>query len=148
MKCTSRYARLAGKERAEVSGAVLAQAAGDVDARVALAGQLDVGVGLVVAQQHVEARLVLLDEIVLEGEGFLFVVDQNVVDVARFRDQASGLDIGQLVLGKIAAHAVPQHLGFADVDDLAAAVLVQIHAGRQRKLRCLFTEVHRRERYN
>ena len=27
-------------------------------------------------------------------------------------------------------------------------VLVQIHAGRQRELRCLFAEVHRRERYN
>ena len=75
--------RQIGREvRAEVGGAVLAQAAGDVDARVFLAGELDVGVGLVVAQQDVEARLVLLDEVVFERQRLLFVVDQDVVDVA------------------------------------------------------------------
>ena len=75
------------EERAEISGAVLAQTARHVDARVALAGQLDVGVGLVVAQQHVEARLILLDEVVLERQRFLLVIDQDVVDIARFGDQ-------------------------------------------------------------
>ena len=48
-----------GREvRAEVGAAVLAQAAGDVDAREALGeGELHVGISLVVAQQDVEARL-------------------------------------------------------------------------------------------
>jgi hypothetical protein len=81
--------QVGGKVGAEIGGAVLAQAARHVDARVALARQLDVRVGLVVAQQHVEARLVLLDEVVLERQRLFFVVDQNVVDVARFRDQTS-----------------------------------------------------------
>ena len=132
----------------EIGGAVLAQAPRHVHTRVALAGQLDVGVGFVVAQQHVEARLVLLDQVVFERQRFLFVIHQNVVDIARFRDQAARFGISQLVFGKVAAHPMPQHLGFADVDDPAAAVLVQIHARRQRELRCLVTEVHRRERYN
>ena len=49
------------------------------------------GIGLVVAQQDVEARLPLLDEVVLERQRFLVVVDQDVVDVARFGDQRAGL---------------------------------------------------------
>ena len=142
MKCTSRCARLAGKVRAEVGGAVLAQAPRDVDARVLLAGQLDVGVGLVVAQQDVEARLVLLDEVVLERQRFFFVVDQDVVDVAGFGDQRAGLDVGQPVVGEVAADAVAQVLGLADVDDPAAGVLVEIHAGREGKLRYFFAEFH------
>ena len=93
------------KVRAEVSRAVLAQAARHVDARILLAGELDVGIGLVVAQQDVEARLVLLDEVVLERQRFFFVVDQDVVDIARFGDQRAGLDVGQLVVGEVAADA-------------------------------------------
>ena len=98
--------QVAGKIGAEIGGAVLAQPPRDVDARVVLAGQLDVGVGFVVAQQDVEARLVLLDEVVLERQRFLFVVDQDVVDVARFGDQRAGFGVGQLVFGEVAAHAV------------------------------------------
>ena len=75
--------QVAGEVRAEVSRAVLAQPPRDVDARILLAGQLDVGIGLVVAQQDVEARLVLLDQVVLERQRLLLVVDQDVVDVAR-----------------------------------------------------------------
>ena len=130
------------EERAEVGGAVLAQAAGDVDARVFFVGELDVGVGLVVAQQDVEARLVLLDQVVFEGEGFLFVVDQDVVDVDGFADQGAGFDVAELVLGEVAADAVAQAFGFADVDDPAAGVLVQIHSGREGELAYFVTEFH------
>ncbi len=81
--------RQVGREvRAVVSGAILAQAARHVDARVFFAGQLDVGVGLVVAQQDIEARLVLLDEVVFERQRLFFVVDQDVVDIARLRRSA------------------------------------------------------------
>ena len=110
--------------------------------------ELDVGVGLVVAQQDVEARLVLLDEVVLERQRLFFVVDQDVIDVARFRDQRSGLYVGQLVLGKVAADAIAQALGLADVDDAARGVLVQIYAGNQRKLACLVAEFYGRGSYN
>ncbi len=127
----------------EVRGAVLAQAPRDVDARILFVGQLDVGIGLVVAQQDVEARLVLLDQVVFERERFLFVVDQDVVDIARFGNQRAGLDVGQLVLGKVAADAVPQDLRLADVDHPPAGVLVQIHSGREGELAYLFTEFHR-----
>ena len=72
----------------EVAGAVLPDPPRDVDARVLLGRQLDVGVGLVVPQQDVEARLPLLDEVVLESQCLLLVIDEDVFDVVGFGDQA------------------------------------------------------------
>ena len=84
-----------GREvRAVVGAAVLAQAAGDVDARIALAErELHVGISLVVAQQDVEARLLLLDEVVFERERLFVVGDDDVVDVDGLADQRAGLGV-------------------------------------------------------
>ena len=77
---------VAGKIGAVVGRAVLAQAAGDEDLGEAVGeGELDVGVGLVVAQQDVEARLALLDEVVFERQGLVLVGDEDVVDDRRPR---------------------------------------------------------------
>ena len=76
---------IARKIRTVIGGPVFLQPSGDVDARKALVGELDVWIGLVVAQQDVVARLVLLDEIVLECQRFFVVVDKDIVDVSRFR---------------------------------------------------------------
>ena len=86
-----------GREvRAVVGAAVFAQAAGYVDARVAFAQrQLHVGISLVIAQQDVESRLALLDEIVFERERFLVVGDDDVVDVDRLAHQRAGLGVLQ-----------------------------------------------------
>jgi hypothetical protein len=135
--------QVAGKIRAVVSGAVLAQAARDVNARILFGGQLDVRIGLVVAQQDVEARLPLLDEVVLERQRFFFVVDQNVIDVGGFGDERAGLGIGQAVVVEVAAHAEAQALGLADVDHPSAGVLVKVHAGRERQLGRFVTQIHR-----
>ena len=65
---------VAGEVGSVIGAAILAQAAGDVDARKALAErELDVGVSFVVAQKNVEARLLLLDEMVFKGESFLLL---------------------------------------------------------------------------
>jgi hypothetical protein len=39
-----------------------------------------------------------------------------------------------VVGGEVAADTVAEDFGFADVDDAGVAVLVKIHAGRQREL--------------
>ncbi len=80
--------QVAGKIRAVVSGAVLDQAARHVHARILFVGELDVRKRLVIPQQDVEARLPLLDEIVLERQRLFVVVDQDVFDVAGVGDQA------------------------------------------------------------
>ena len=131
------------KVRAEIRGAVLAQAPGDVHARIFFAGELDVGKGLVVAQQDIEARLVLLDQIVFKGERLLLVIDQDVFHVGRFADEGAGLDVAELVLGEVAADAVAQAFGLAHVDHAAPGVLVQIHSGREGQRAYLVTEFHR-----
>ncbi len=86
---------VAGEIGAEVGGAVLAQAAGDEDLGVAVGErELDVGVGLVVAQQNVEARLALLDEVVFERERFVLVGDGDVFEVDGLAHERAGLGVG------------------------------------------------------
>ena len=80
---------VAGKVGAEVSGPVFDQPARDVNARESFVRQFDVRIGFVVAQQDIEARLVLLDEIVLERQRFLLVIDQDVVDDRALRRSGS-----------------------------------------------------------
>ena len=135
--------QVAGKVRAVVSGAILAQPARDVNARIFFGGELDVRIRFVVAQQDVEARLPLLDEVVLKRQRFFFVVDQNVVDVGGLGDERAGFGIGQAVVVEVAAYAEAQALGLADVDDAPAGVLVQIHAGREGQLGRFVTQIHR-----
>ena len=68
---------IAREIRAEVSRAVLAQAARDEHLGVTVGErELDVRVGLVVAQQDVEARLALLDQVVFEREGLVLIGDE------------------------------------------------------------------------
>ena len=115
---------------AEIGSAILAQAAGDEDFGVALVeGELDVGVGFVVAQQDVEARLALFDEIVFKRKGLAFVVDDDVVDIDSLTHERTGLAIINLIgFKEIGADAGAQVLGFADVDDLAFGILVEVAA--------------------
>ena len=103
-----------GEVGTEVERAVLAQAARGEDARIALAdGQLDVGISLVIAQKDVVARLLLLDEIVLERQRFLLVVDDDVVEIDGLAQQRSGLGIGAAAFQKIRAHPRAQVVGLA-----------------------------------
>ena len=73
---------IAGKIGAEVGRAVLLEPPRDIHARIRLLGQLDVGIGLVIAQQDVVLRLVLLDQVVLKSECLFLVADENVVERA------------------------------------------------------------------
>ena len=59
--------------------------------------QLDVWIRLVVAQQDVEARLPLLDQVVLKRQRLALVVDCDVLDVDRLAHQRSSLRVPELV---------------------------------------------------
>ena len=135
--------QVARKVRAVVSGAILAQPARDVNARILFGGQLDVRISFVVAQQDVEARLPLFDQVVLERQRFFFVIDQDVIDVVGFGDERAGFHVGQPVVVEVAADSKAQALGLTDVDHPSAGVLVQVHAGQQRQLRGFVTQIHR-----
>ena len=113
-----------------VGVAVLRRAPHDVEPRVLLGqGELQVGMVLVVAEQDVVARLVPLDEVVLEGEGLHLGVGDDQVEVGDLGDHgplvrvpgARGLEVG--------ADAVPQHAGLAHVEDPPLRVLEEVDAG-------------------
>ena len=125
--------QVAGKIRTVIGGPVFFQAARHIHARISFAGELDVGISLVVAQQDVVARLVLLDEIIFERQRFFFVVDLNEIDGPRFADQRSGFDVGQAVVIEVAADPAAEIFCLADVDDGAVGVFVEIHSGQQRQ---------------
>jgi hypothetical protein len=109
--------QIGGEVGTEVSGPVLPQAAGDEDFGVFILRELDVGIALVVTKKDVEAGLILLDEVVLKRQGLLFVFDENVIDVMGVGDERTGLGIGEMVDREVAADAVAETLGLADVDD-------------------------------
>ena len=135
--------QVAGKVRAVVGRAVLAQAARDEDLGEAVGErQLDVGVSLVVAQQNVEARLALLDEVVFERQRLMLVGHQDVIEVDGLAHQRAGLGVGLRGLQQIRAHPRAQVLRLAHVDDFALGVLVEIHAGLGGKDADFLVEVH------
>jgi hypothetical protein len=92
-------------------------------------GELDVGVGLVVAQQDVEARIALLDEVVFQSQRFVLVGDEDVVEIDGLAHERAGFGVGLRGFKKIGADAGAQVLGLADIDDLALGVLVEVDAG-------------------
>ncbi len=135
--------QIAGEVGTVVSAAVLAQAARDEDLRIAIGQrELDVGIRFVVAQQDVEARLALLDEVVFKRERFAFVVDQDVIDIYRLAHQRAGLRVGLRGRQQIRADTRAQVLRLADVDDLALGVLVQVHAGLRGQGADFLLQVH------
>ena len=133
-----------GREvRAVVGAAVLAQPARDVDPRPALAQrQLHIGISLVVAQQDVEARLALLDQIIFERQRLFVVGDHDVVDIDGLAHQRAGLGVFPAAFVEVAGHPAAQVLRLADVDDVAFGVLVEIHAGLGRNGADFGLQVH------
>ena len=104
--------------------------------------KFDIWVSFVVAQQNIEARLVLFDEIVLKGERFLVVINLNKIDVARFGNQTTGLGFRQPVFVEIASDAAAQILRLADVQNLPFAIFVEVNARLGGKLRYFLAEFH------
>ena len=117
------------EERPEVNRAVFDQAPRDVHARIFLKRRVsDVRVRLVVAQQHIEFRLILLDQIVFERQGFALVVHDDVVDVRDFAHQRTGLGIHPAGFQEIRFHAIAQGTRFSHVQNISQGVLEQVDA--------------------
>ena len=134
--------KIAREIGAVVAGTVFQNAAGDVDARIFFVGEFDIGKGFVIAQEDVEARLVLLNEIVFKGESFLVVIDLDKIDVARFGDETTGLGFRQPIFIEITSDAATKILRFADVQNLPFAIFVEVNARLGGKLRYFLAEFH------
>ena len=120
---------LGAGERAEVDPVAAVLLAGEDHPRVVLLHRHgDVGVGLVVAEPHVVAGTVALDEVLLGQQRLgLGLGDQEVELVHRMRhlQRAAGRR-----LREVSRHAFADRGGLPHVDDLAPLVLEQVDAGR------------------
>ena len=118
--------------RPEVAAAVVDELAGPLDTREVVGQRdLDVRVALVVLEADVEARLEALDEVDLEEQRLADRVGHRVLDVRDpVDDGPDPVALGRAaLLLPVAADAVAQALGLADVEDVAAAVLHEVDAG-------------------
>ena len=123
--------RQAGRKvRPEINRAILLQPPRHVHARIFFERRVaNVRICLVVAQQHVEFRLVLLDQIVFKRQRLFLVVHDDVIHVGNFAHQRPGLRVLPARLQKVRPHAAAQRTRLAHVQNLPAGVLEQVHPG-------------------
>ena len=107
--------------------------------------QVEIGKALVVAQQDVVARPVLLDEVVLEDQRLGVGVDDRDLAAAHLAHHRRDLR-RQLVGAKIARHAALEVLRLADVENLAIRIEHAVHAGPRRKRGDELAGIERRPR--
>ena len=135
------------KERPEINRAVFDQAPRHVHARKFLErGVANVRVGLVVAQQDIEFRLVLLDQAVFERQGFALVVHDDVVEIRDFPHQGAGFGVHPAGFEEVGFHAVAQGTRFPHVQNVPQRVLEQIDARLGGKAGGFLIEFHCRSR--
>ncbi len=106
--------------------------------------ELDVGISLVVAQQNVEARLALLDQIVFKRERFMLVCDENVFNVNRLRASASSVLALACVKPQAdtTVRANARLLALPTYMTSPSGVLVEIHAGLRGQRADFFVQIH------
>ena len=120
--------------RAEVDGAPPVPLPREHDPRVRVGDRHgDVGERLVVPQPHVERRPVALDEVLLEVQRLRLALGDDHLDPVDPLDQLldPGADVAAAV--EVAAHAGPERLRLADVEDLVAVAAKEIDARARRQ---------------
>ena len=122
-------ARARREERSEVAVAVLQHAPRHERPRPVLARRdLDVGVRLVVAEEDVVARLVLLDERVLEGERLALGLRDDRVDRLELGEHRLRLHVLR-PRAEVRREPLADRPRLPDVQDLPLGVLVEVDAG-------------------
>ena len=120
-----------------IEGRTEAAAARDEDARIGLApGDAEVGVFLVILQQHIEVGLMVLDQVGFQRQRLGFAVGHDELDLAdlpHHQGDARAVGVAATAL-EIAAHPVAQHLRLADVEDPVLAIPQQVAARFRRHL--------------
>ena len=121
---------VAPAEGAEIARAVGRRAVDERKPRVRPPAQAHEGIALVVLEQDVVVRHVLLDERVFQDQRLELTGDEDRVEMVHLRDHAPRLlVVGGVIFLEILADAVLELLRLAHVDDLSGPVHHQIDAG-------------------
>lgn len=121
-------------ERAEILVGAVRGPAVVGDAGEGVAADLQVGIGLVVAEQDVVARRQRLDQVVFQQQGLGLGPRHGDLDARHPGQHMRDARAAHLLL-EIRRHPLLQIPGLADVHHLAFGVDVPVHAGQVRKLR-------------
>ncbi len=142
LQLVERLAHRAGvRKRPEIASRRAARAAVELQPReLVLHVQVDVGEALVVAQHDVEARLVRLDEVVLEQQRLGFGVGDRDLDGTDLRHQRLHLRV-DVAGGEVGADPVLETARLADVQQLLAGAEHAVHAGAPRQCGDVFLRI-------
>src|SRR5258708_34933032 len=85
----------AGREIwSKIERAIFLDAASEIHSRIFLRrGELDVRIGLIIAQENIEFRLIALDKIVFERKRLALIVDDDSFQVGDLANQRTGLGV-------------------------------------------------------
>ena len=124
----------------KIETTVLFDLARDDEARIALIGNLDEGIGLVVLEHDIVLGLVLLDEVDLKKQGLNIGLGDDKLKIHNLRYQRFRLGI--VAPSKIGPHPIAKILGLPHIDDGTVLVFVNVTARtRRQKLELGFNQV-------
>ncbi len=84
---------------------------------------------LVILEQHIETRLVLLDQVRLEDKSFDLVIDDDELEIGDGLYQATRLRVLISAGLKILPNTIAQILCLADIQDLSNGIFMQVDPG-------------------
>ena len=115
----------------EIETTILFDLASDDKTRIALIGNLDEGIGLVVLEHDIVLGLVLLDEVDLEKQGLNIGLSDDKLKIHNLRYQRFRLGI--VAPSKIGPHPIAKILGLPHIDDGTVLVFVNVTARTRRQ---------------
>ena len=124
----------------EIETTILFDLARDDETRIALIGNLDEGIGLIVLEHDIVLGLVLLDEVDLKKQGLNIGLGNDKLKIHNLRYQGFRLSI--VASSEIGPHPIAKILGLPHIDDGTVLVFVNVTARTSRqKLELGFNQV-------
>src|SRR5882757_6900824 len=131
------------KIRSVVRSTILAEPAGHEYLRIPVVHrQLDIRIGLVIAEQDVESGLLLFDEVVFQRQRLMLVRDRDVLHIHGLPHQGSGLCVGLRRLQKVGTYPGTKVLRLPDIDHLALDIFVEVAPGLGGKCSNFLMKIH------
>ena len=116
--------------RTEIEPTILFDLARDDEARIALIGNLDEGIGLIVLEHDIVLGLVLLDEVNLKKQGLNIGLGDDKFKIHNLRYQRFCLGI--VASSEIGPHPIAKVLGLPHIDDGTVLIFVNVAARTRR----------------
>ena len=115
----------------EIETTILFDLTRDDKTRIALIGNLDEGIGLVILEHDIVLGLVLLDEVDLKKQGLNIGLSDDKLKIHNLRYQRFRLGI--VAPSEIRAHPIAKILGLPHIDDGTVLIFVNVTARTRRQ---------------